>query len=478
MDLTLPILTVIGYVAYTFSEKEIRERRELRKKKSSTVGDNVYSSNDVRKNNNYVQKLADDRYTKSKNTKETKIVPNFFNNSCQIIDCAAEPLKERKKLSDFPPPKKENFSMLAGGKVDVSRHNNMQPFFRGSSVGNTKNSEDADLIGLYTGNQRTYRTKEEPVAFFKPSKQEIFPTENFNKDESRYIGSIYKTSEVPVEQQRVRRINEADLRPVYKNIDQLNIDPKQTYKGVFKTGQIASVRGYAGEMVKNRPETFVENSPSRYFVDGPSKKQRVTISKEQASGVTGIFGEDSRNTDKTFGVRNLVPRETRSDFNDAERVNVDPTIKDSLLCGHTGNAVSGIKKSVNNTTEGMRQACRVEIENYINSAGTSTLHYSRPENVISKDTKEIYSDLNDYTFKKAAGAPAALPQNGNTVQKFRDDNNKTKFNGLRFSKISENPTDKEYSGKATRKTHEKPENTRFLQDVQSLPKNDLIKRYA
>ena len=120
----------------------------------------------------------------------------------------------------------------------------------------------------------------------------------------------------------------------------------------------------------------------------------------------------------------------------------------------------------------MRQACRVEIENYINSAGTSTLHYSRPENVISKDTKEIYSDLNDYTFKKEAGAPA-LPQNGNTVQKFRDDNNKTKFNGLRFSRISENPTDKEYSGKATRKTHEKPENTRFLQDVQSLPKNDL-----
>jgi hypothetical protein len=64
MDLTLPIIGVIGYVAYTLAEKEVRKNRELRKTKSKTVGDNIYQSDDLRKNTKYVQDIADSRYAK------------------------------------------------------------------------------------------------------------------------------------------------------------------------------------------------------------------------------------------------------------------------------------------------------------------------------------------------------------------------------------------------------------------------------
>lgn len=475
MDLTLPIVGIVGYVAYTFAEKEARKRRELRKTKTPTVGDNIYQSDDLRKNTKYVQDIADVRYAKSKNTKDTKIVPNFFNNSCQVIDCSAENSKLRKKLSDFPVAKKENFSTLAGGKVDISKHTNMQPFFRGSSTG-TRKTDDADILGIYTGNQTTYKSKEEPPAFFDTVKQEINKTETFAKDASRYIGSLYKNGEKPIEEQRVRRINEADLRPVYKNLEQLNIDPKQSYKAVFKTGQLGSERGLLGEVVKNRPETFFENSEARYIVDGVTLKSITNqqfrqvgkdelsenpeqlsqvfsghklkykngVSKEENSGVSSFLEKDTRNTDNTFGIYN---------------------------------AASFLKKPVNNTTNGMKESCRVEIQSYISAAGTSSTQRNRPENVASSDNKEIYSDLKDYAFNKEAGAPR-VPDASRINQKLKDDDNKTKFGGLRFSRISEETPKQEYGGQTVVRTKEKPINSRFSQDVQNLPRNDLIKRFS
>jgi hypothetical protein len=478
MDLTLPIIGVIGYVAYTLAEKEVRKARELRKTKSKTVGENIYQSDDLRKNTKYVQDLADSRYAKSKNTKETKIVPNFFNNSCQIIDCNANEnsLRQRKKLSDFPSTeKKENFSELAGGKVDISKHNNMQPFFRGSSTG-TRKTEDADIIGLYTGNQRTYKTKEESESFFKPISQNINGLNTIVEDASRYVGSIYKNGEKPIEEQRVRHINEADLRPVFKTLDQLRIDPKQSYKAVFKTGQLGSERGLVGEFAKNRPDTYYENSEARYVVDGATLrsitnqnfrevgkdefsenpqqlsqvfssdklKQKNRVSKHYGEGVSSVLKEDTRNTDKTFGIPN---------------------------------AVSGIKKPVNNTTNGMRETCRVEIESYISSAGTSTTDRIRPNGVSSSADRENYSDLKDYTFKKPVGAIKA-PEGSKIVQKMKNDDNQTKFGGLRISRISEGTVEQGLSGQSVIRTREKPTNSRFLQDVQNLPANDLIKKFS
>lgn len=481
MDLTLPIVAVVGYVAYTFAEKEVRKRRELRKTRSSTVGENIYQSDDVRKNTKYVQALADARYAKSKNTKETKIVPNFFNNSCQVIDCNADEniLRQRKKLAEFPPKEnQENFSTLAGGKVDISKHKNtVQPFFRGSSTG-TRKTEDADLIGLYTGNQRTYKTKEESLPFFKPESQDIHGLNTVVKDASRYVGSLYKNGEKPIEEKRVRHINEADLRPVFKTLDQLQIDPKQSYKTVFKTGQNTSgtSRGSIGQVDKNRPETFFENSEARYIVDGATLKpmtnqifrdcgmdeisekpqqlaqvfsssklkQKNRVSKEESRGVSSFLQEDTRNTDKTFGV---------------------------------SSAVSSLKKPVNHTTLGMREACRVEIESYISSAGTSTTDRIRPVNVSSSADREKIADLNDYVFKKEVGAIKA-PEGSKIVQKMKNDDNKTKFDGLRFSRISEGTPEQDLSGHSVIRTREKPTNSRFLQDIQNLPANDLIKKFS
>jgi hypothetical protein len=125
----------------------------------------------------------------------------------------------------------------------------------------------------------------------------------------------------------------------------------------------------------------------------------------------------------------------------------------------------------------MRETCRVEIESYISSAGTSTTDRIRPNGVSSSADRENYSDLKDYTFKKPVGAIKA-PEGSKIVQKMKNDDNQTKFGGLRISRISEGTVEQGLSGQSVIRTREKPTNSRFLQDVQNLPANDLIKKFS
>jgi hypothetical protein len=144
-------------------------------------------------------------------------------------------------------------------------HQNMTPFFKGSgtnqnmdfSTGN-RNLED------YTGQNIDRIDKKELVGnFFEPVKQNPFVgTNDYVGTEDRYIQSIYRTDELPFEQQRVGKqsiMGNGTYRIHEPNVDELRArsNPKKTYKpDVIPGKHYITKSGKVAKFTKNRPDRF------------------------------------------------------------------------------------------------------------------------------------------------------------------------------------------------------------------------------
>lgn len=575
MDLTIPIIFAIGYTAYSLSEKESRSSEQLRTKKSEnskSVGDNIYSSKDTKLNRIKLQEKADKRYDKSKNTQLTNIVPNLFNTSCQV-DCKGEIIPQRTvqtvlpsvtenqtidkasqilsgpmfRTSDiggiqqnsnttiFTDTKENfsNFSSLAGGNVPVNSHNNMQPFFGGSVK---QSNKDIDTVGMFTGNSPLYQSKTEASSFFVPEKQNIYGAQ-FNPDLSSYVQSNLKTDLLPAAQIKETYILADNLRPTYKTIDELEVNPKQSYSGRIVEGQKGSERGLFESFNKNRPETIVENSPTRYIVEGQSKaairenfingkenlsesalglnpgsdpsmiKQTTRLTKDLEDIFSSLTQTSTLNSDKSFGFRNSQASNYQTDFlkkdsikiRDQERDTTNQsyismpkntslglkkqdiecprtTIKDTNLYSHIGNSQTENKKPINYSAEETRESCKIEIENYISAPNGNIRQQSREQfdNTMFSTTKEVLSDLQNYMSGKLEGDKVRTTSDNLNVKMRHDDNRENKYQGANFNRIVQVIPEFAVLGENTKGINEYKQFDRLSMDAKTLPENKYV----
>ena len=172
-----------------------------------------------------------------------------------------------------------------GVNVYEKGHNNMEPFFGSSVKQNLNENANKTLLAHFTGSDDTFRHKKETKMLFKPVKQNIYG-QQIKRDDSRFIASMYtKTNQLPFEQIRVGPgLNSSadqlttnigfhdSFRPKYKNVDQLRVNPKETYKG-----RIAGEKHFVGLRGKTSKVSVNRQSGSLSYVNRPQLPNKNAV---------------------------------------------------------------------------------------------------------------------------------------------------------------------------------------------------------
>lgn len=343
MSLTIPLIGLTTLAGYFFGKdgKNSRSDISIRKEVDKTEipnGQNIYSSNVVEKANEQILQQSLQNYKLAESASETGMIPPLFNTysivgndsllsekvNGEIPGLSSEQLgklndinrisnvkgavsREQKKINEMPmfksttefmgKPVSQDFTTL--GKMNPETeinlltglpfeksHANMVPFFGSNAKQNMEEFSNQSLLDIHTGNTSTFQHKNETGQFFKNQAENIYGNPVFATqiDTSRYIPSLYKQGERPVEQQRVPVIRagtiENNIRPSIKTVDELRVanKPKQTYAGRTIAGQMGEVRGIQPEVHKRRPDTYYEKTHDHLF-RGPG--EYIAISAKQ-----------------------------------------------------------------------------------------------------------------------------------------------------------------------------------------------------
>jgi hypothetical protein len=150
-------------------------------------------------------------------------------------------------------------------------HNNMQPFFGGALKQSTvtHNRMVDGKLEAHSGNFKLDAThKHEVPTLFSPVKQDIYQLDVPQQKDRYETALTYRNNELPFEQERVGRgINGGynstpsggfhnQVRILPKNIDQLLVNPKETYEGRVITGNHYVGKRIATQKVTKNIEEF------------------------------------------------------------------------------------------------------------------------------------------------------------------------------------------------------------------------------
>lgn len=318
MDLTLPIIGLTTLAGYFFSKKKEEQPIEVRKtaeKVENPNGSNIYTSNKIEEVNKEVLERSMENYKRAENPSETGVLPPLFNtysvvgneyaynnmgNELKInqvndvnryVDIAKKqepeisirPMFDSKiqftgsevgeEISKFDEKVIDtNVSLLTGLQLET-QHSNMVPFFGSMKKQNVESFSNLSLLDKHTGNTSVFKHKREVNNMFEPQHENIYgnPVFTTQVNESRYIPSLYKQNEKPFLEKRISApiagIYENNIRPTFKDVNELRPGnkPKQTYRGEIIVGQRGEVRGIQSDVKKQRPDTYYESGPERYF---------------------------------------------------------------------------------------------------------------------------------------------------------------------------------------------------------------------
>jgi len=253
-------------------------------------------------------KVVDKAYENAKDNR-TNSVPNNYNEN--ILNTMGDLNKELplndKTIAELNEKKDYVYSQLTGEYVQKEnfKHNNMEPYFKHSSYGQSYKDNDVNeqKLGRFTGSDKFYKSKSSmspseaaPSPFFKPSesRQNTWGQPSSLKQERQYYNqSRYRANESPIQKTYVGRglnkgytsapsggfhnMETQDIvRP--KTVDEMRPlnNPKLTYEGRVKAGAGPEQRGKIGAVGKNRPGKFYLNSADRYFTTvGSNQREQL-----------------------------------------------------------------------------------------------------------------------------------------------------------------------------------------------------------
>lgn len=321
MDLSLPLIGVLGLVGYNLNKKpNSREYTDKRIKipvSELQNGKSIYENKDYVKIKNDEQSrldsfytdrnkiIATNRYTTRTNNLssggQNKVTGNPIDSVSQIKlqnkeeKIHAGPMfKEGGYYSLEVEPKelKENFqsdvSELSGIKTEFT-HTNMQPFF-GSNV--KQPVDGVSMLDKYTG--RNFMIKKE-VELEKPTnKQEINGMKAFTQlvDMSRYDPGRFSNNVLPFKQYKEPPIPSEHVRGVHKSIDEL-----RTLSKPKATGLEARINPGSGDYMRPVDPTFVKNKVNTAYV-GDFNGIYPTFSKSTEEGYIARSADDVKYTSK------------------------------------------------------------------------------------------------------------------------------------------------------------------------------------
>lgn len=330
-DLTFPLLGLTTLMGYYFSQngKNERTKENIREKIEGfdkPNGDNIYSSNEVKKVNEEILERSLANYKLAEEPSKTGMLPPLFNtysavgnesvietgkvgglSSSKLSEIndinrvnnvfgkdqsqemgiskmpmfnsmfSKELINEKLNFSDVK-DMKSNVNLLTGLPYEES-HNNMVPFFGGNMKQKMEEFSNESLLDNRTGKNDLFKHKTELASLYDKSPENIYGapvfTTQINTD--RYIPSLYRQNERPIEPKYIAApisgTIDNPLNPILgaKTVNELRPGnkPKETYEGRIIAGQMGEVRGIQSEVLKNRPDTYYEQASPDQLFKGP-----------------------------------------------------------------------------------------------------------------------------------------------------------------------------------------------------------------
>lgn len=313
MDLSLPLIGVLGLVGYNLNRKpNSREYTDKRIKIPASElqnGKTIYESKDYirikedeqsRLNSYYADRnkiIATNRYTATTNNTtsggQNKIIKNPIDSVSEIklLDKtekihAGPMFKEGGYYSKEVSPKeiKENFdsdvSELSGLKTDF-KHTNMQPFF-GSNI--KQPVDGVSMLDKYNG--RNFLSKKE-VELKKPiNKQQVHGMKPFTQlvDLSRYDPGRFRNNVLPFKQYKEPPIPGEYVRGIDKTVDEL-----RTLNNPKASGLEGRINPGSGNYMRPIDPNFVKNR----------------VSTTYAGDFNGLYPTFSKDTEETYIARHI-----------------------------------------------------------------------------------------------------------------------------------------------------------------------------
>lgn len=263
----LGTLSAMGYLLNKSSSAVNTKSKMVNKHEIPSV-DTIYSANHYEKVKAFEQKKAAKAFEMAKNPTKTNVISKNYG---------------AMKNTEFKPVQK--IKSLTGDYVDAEQftHNNMVPFFGGNVKQNIDESASKTILENYTGVGELYQNKKEQACMFDQSKDLAFVNGMDNKDDfyrERMVNPRNQNNVLPIPQIRVgpgvgkgfdagptggfHQFEAQDIAmSYYKPVDELRVatKPKSTFEGRILDGQKEKLRAEVPNMVKNRVETFFEQTP-------------------------------------------------------------------------------------------------------------------------------------------------------------------------------------------------------------------------
>lgn len=313
MDLSLPLLGVLGLVGYNLN-KNINSREYIDKRIKIPLsdlpsGNSIYESKAFVRTKNQEQRRLDKFYDDSKEVKNTNKFTAAYRDKIKKSDTSkvvrfdgvhsdvdTKPVTKTGKIQngpmfntskffipesvtkDFNPVEKfTDVSELSGKNTDFS-HSNQVPFFgshvRGSNTGAT--------LEKFTGSERVAKTE---VAALQNGMQNTYGQAAFTNeiDPDRFSSNLtnVQNNMLPFDQYKVPPIPGQYVRPEFKNVDELRTlnNPKTVNEGRINVGKSLNSRhvNNTGELKDVRIKTFYNNSDDRYLTTGNKESRRSYV---------------------------------------------------------------------------------------------------------------------------------------------------------------------------------------------------------
>lgn len=262
----LGTLSAMGYLLNK-SSKDVQTKSGYVNVNEMPTQDNIYSSKYYEQVKKHEERKAAKMHALSKRPKKTNVISKNYG-----IDATENSIPSSTKVKS-----------LTGDYVDASEftHNNMVPYFGGNIKQNMDEHSSKTILENYTGVSDIFKNKQEVPCMYDNKRDFGYVNGMDNKGDfyrERMVQSRAQNNVVPVPQIRVGPgLNQGyDASPIggYQQLDMLEIirpktvdelrvasKPKLTFEGRTVDGQKSVLRAEAPNLVKNRVETFFEQTP-------------------------------------------------------------------------------------------------------------------------------------------------------------------------------------------------------------------------
>lgn len=321
MDLSLPLIGVLGLVGYNLNKtpnsREYTDKRVKIPASELRNGKTIYESKEFVRITNDEQTKMDKFYKDEKTVKGINNYTTKFNNTSiffnpQERDTIPKNSKDQIKLlgpsekvyagpmfketgysaepliADVKESFSQDISPLSGMKTDF-KHTNMQPFF-GSKVKQPVDS--VSILDKYTG--RKFITKKEQFMNVPENKQDINGMKLYTDliDKSRFTPGLTRNNVLPFKQTK-----DAPIPGEYNRGQQKNVDELRALNKPKASGMEARINVGSGNYVGPMDQEFVKNKNITTY-RGDFNGMLPQFSKDQEAQYIGRDALDLRDTNK------------------------------------------------------------------------------------------------------------------------------------------------------------------------------------